>query len=86
VRPSADLFAVFIQLINELSSFLDRLLVLGAAAAEVPPRVVVPLLLLLLLLLLVLFFFVAAKAIKEWLRLAVVTSAKAINDITTIIA
>jgi hypothetical protein len=40
VRP-CDLFAVFIQLINELNSFLVRLLVLGVLAAALPPRVVV---------------------------------------------
>jgi hypothetical protein len=35
VRPS-DLFAVFIQLINELSCFLVSMLELGVVAEEVP--------------------------------------------------
>jgi hypothetical protein len=53
VRPSADLFAVFMQLMNELSSFLDNALGLDVAVEEdeeVPPMVkpppVLPLLLL----------------------------------------
>jgi hypothetical protein len=49
VRP-CDLFAVFIQLVNELNSFLVNTLELGVAVAaeegeeeEPPPRVVIPL-------------------------------------------
>jgi hypothetical protein len=52
VRPSGDLFAVFMQLVNELSSFLVRVLGLAVAAEEEeeeeeeppPPRVLVLLL------------------------------------------
>ena len=53
MRPSVDLFAVFMQLMNELSSFLDNALGLDVAVEEdeeVPPMVkpppVLPLLLL----------------------------------------
>jgi hypothetical protein len=52
VRPSGDLFAVFIQLVNELNCFLVSVFELGAVAEEeeeeegTSPRVLRPLLLL----------------------------------------
>ena len=61
MRPSVDLFAVFIQLTNELSSFLVNALGLAVVVEEdeeVPPE-----LLLLLLVLLPSFFFETANAV-----------------------
>jgi hypothetical protein len=63
VRPSADLFAKFIQLMNELNSFLVNVFELGVVVAEEeeeeePPRVINPPLLLELLL-----FFETANAV-----------------------
>jgi hypothetical protein len=91
VRP-CDLLAVFIQLINELNSFLVRVLVFVVVVEEEeegePPPRVRPLALpvLLLLLLLEVFFFGAANAIiYEWLKLAAATSAKTINEVAIII-
>ena len=65
VRPSVDLFAVFIQLMNELSSFLVNALGLAVVAEdeEVPPMVKPPPELLLLLVLLLPSFFEAANAV-----------------------
>jgi hypothetical protein len=65
VRPSVDLFAVFIQLMNELSSFLVNALGLAVVAEdeEVPPMVKPPPELLLLLMLLLPSFFEAANAV-----------------------
>ena len=65
MRPSVDLFAVFIQLMNELSSFLVNALGLAVVAEdeEVPPMVKPPPELLLLLMLLLPSFFEAANAV-----------------------
>jgi hypothetical protein len=63
VRPSADLFAVFIQLVNELNCFLVKVFELGVVAEEeedeegTSPRVLRP------LPLLGLVFFETANAI-----------------------
>jgi hypothetical protein len=68
VRPSVDLFAVFIQLMNELSSFLVNILELAVVVAEEepPPGMVKPPPLLppvLLLPLVPVFFAVTANAV-----------------------
>jgi hypothetical protein len=64
VRPS-DLFAVFIQLMNELNSFLVSVFELEAVVAEEepPPRVVKPLLPPPVLLLLLPVFLETANAV-----------------------
>ena len=67
VRPSADLLATFIQLTNELNSFLVSMLELAVVVAEEelppPPRKLeLPLLLPVLLLTLV-FFVLTANAV-----------------------
>ena len=87
------MLAVFIQLINELNSFLVRVLVFVVVVeeeeeGEPPPRVrplALPVLLLLLLLLEVFFFGAANAIIYEWLKLAAATSAKTINEVAIII-
>jgi hypothetical protein len=69
VRPSVDLFAVFIQLMNELSSFLVNALGLDVVAEEeeeAPPMVKPPPELPLLLVVVPLlppFFFKTANAV-----------------------
>ena len=72
LRPS-DLFAVFIQLMSELSSFLVRTLGLEEVSGdevegkELLPSIVIPLSGLVLLPLL--FLLGAANAVFEWLKL-----------------
>jgi hypothetical protein len=65
VRPSGDLFAVFMQLVNELNSFLVNMLEFAVEVAEEelpPPRKVeLPPVLLLVLV----FFILTASAVKE---------------------
>jgi hypothetical protein len=68
VRPSVDLFAVFIQLINGLNSFLVSMLELAVVVAEEglppPPRKLeLPPLLLPVLLLTLVFFVLTANAV-----------------------
>jgi hypothetical protein len=67
VRPSDDLFAVFIQLMNELSSFLVNALGLVVVAEEdeeeVPPMVKPPPVLPLLLVVPLLFLLETANAV-----------------------
>ena len=67
VRPSVDLFAVFIQLMNELSSFLVNALGLAVVAEEdeeeVPPMVKPPPVLPLLLVVPLLFLLETANAV-----------------------
>ena len=69
VRPSGDLFAVFMQLVNELNSFLVNILEFAVEVAEEelpPPRKVeLPLLLPPVLLLVLVFFVLTASAVKE---------------------
>ena len=64
VRPSADLFAVFIQLMNELNSFLVNMLELAEVAEEeLPLPRKVELLLPPVLLLVLVFFVLTANAV-----------------------
>ena len=70
VRPSGDLFAVFMQLVNELNSFLVNMLEFAVEVAEEeelpsPRKVELPLLLPPVLLLVLVFFVLTASAVKE---------------------